>query len=101
MHQGLLTIEGKVVYANTTALNSINARLEGVVGKHFWETAWFAATPGMPEKVKAAVDRVSAGESVQMAMPLNMPIGHRVYEFSMRPALDQIGKVVALVPEAI
>jgi signal transduction histidine kinase len=34
-------------------------------------------------------------------MPLNMPTGFRIYEFSMRPALDETGKVIALVPEAV
>ncbi len=29
-----------------------------------------------------------------------LPTGDRIYEFSMRPALDETGKVVALVPEA-
>jgi PAS domain-containing protein len=102
MNQGLLTIEGKVVYVNATALASIGgAKLEDVVGKDFWDTPWFTATPGMPEKVKAAVARVAGGGSVQLAMPLHMPGGDRQYEFSMRPALDQTRKVVALVPEAI
>jgi len=34
-------------------------------------------------------------------MPLHMPTGDRIYEFSMRPAMDASGKVVALVPEAV
>ncbi|MEA2941265.1 MAG: hypothetical protein QOD09_1794 [Bradyrhizobium sp.] len=55
----------------------------------------------MPEQVKAGIERVAAGESIQIAMPLNMPTGKRIYEFSMRPAMDETGKVVALVPEAV
>ena len=101
MNQGLLSIEGKVIYVNATALASIGAKLEDVVGRDFWDTPWFTATPGMPEKVKEAIARVAAGESVQIAMPLHMPVGARQYEFSMRPAFDQNGQVVALVPEAI
>ena len=101
MNQGLLTTDGKIVYVNATSLASINSRLEDVVGKDFWETPWFTGTPGMPEQVKAGIERVAAGESIQIAMPLNMPTGHRIYEFSMRPAMDETGKVVALVPEAV
>jgi signal transduction histidine kinase/ActR/RegA family two-component response regulator len=101
MNQGLLTTDGKIVYVNATSLASINSRFEDVVGKDFWETPWFTGTPGMPEQVKAGIERVAAGESVQIAMPLNMPTGHRIYEFSMRPAMDETGKVVALVPEAV
>src|SRR3569623_951087 len=36
-----------------------------------------------------------------MPMPLILPAGKRFYEFSMRPALDEDGRVVALVPEAV
>jgi signal transduction histidine kinase len=101
MNQGLLTTDGKVVYVNATSLATINRRLDDIVEQYFWETPWFSGTPGMPERVKDAISRVAAGESVQFAMPLHMPGGYRIYEFSMRPALDETGKVVALVPEAI
>ena len=101
MNQGLLTTDGKIVYVNATSLASINSRLEDVVGKDFWETPWFTGTPGMPEKVRAGIQQVASGASIQISMPLNMPTGHRIYEFSMRPAMDEDGKVVALVPEAV
>jgi len=100
MNQGLLTIEGKIVYANATSLASIESRLEEVVGRDFWDTPWFTGTPGVPAKVREVVARVAAGESVQMSMPLNLPTGKRVYEFSMRPAMDE-NRVIALVPEAV
>jgi signal transduction histidine kinase len=100
LNQGLLTTEGKIIYVNATALAGIKSRLADVVGLDFWDTPWFTATPGMPEKVREGIARVAAGESIQIAMPLNMPTGFRIYEFSMRPALDETGKVVALVPEA-
>ncbi len=101
MNQGLLTTDGKIVYVNATSLASIKSRLEDVVGKDFADTPWFTGTPGMPEKVREGIARVAAGESIQIAMPLNMPTGNRIYEFSMRPAIDENGKVVALVPEAV
>jgi len=101
MNQGLLTTDGKIIYVNATSLASIKGRLEDVVGKDFAETPWFTGTPGMPEKVREGIARVAAGESIQIAMPLNMPTGYRIYEFSMRPAMDETGKVVALVPEAV
>jgi signal transduction histidine kinase len=101
MNQGLLTKDGRIIYVNATLLASIDSRFEDVVGQDFAGTAWFAGTPGMPEKIRAGIARVADGESIEMLMPLDMPTGHRVYEFSMRPALDEDGKVVALVPEAV
>jgi hypothetical protein len=100
-NQSLLTPEGKIIYVNATALASINGRLEDVVGRDFWETPWFTGTPGMPEKVREAVALVAAGETAKVSMPLNMPTGNRIYEFSMRPVMDSGGKVIALVPEAV
>ena len=101
LNQGLLTTEGKIVYVNATSLASINSSFEEVVGKDFWDTPWFTGTPGLPEKVREGVARVAAGESIQITMPLNLPTGFRIYEFSMRPALGASGNVVALVPEAV
>jgi signal transduction histidine kinase/CheY-like chemotaxis protein len=101
LSQGLLTTDGRVVYVNATSLATINARLEDIVGRYFWETPWFTGTPGMPEKIREATMRVASGDSVEFAMPLQMPEGDQIYEFSMRPALDETGKVIGLVPESI
>jgi signal transduction histidine kinase len=101
MSQGLLTTDGKIVYVNATSLASIKRRLEDVVGKDFADTPWFTGTPGMPDKIRDGIARVAAGESIRIAMPLHLPTGDRIFEFSMRPALDENGKVVALVPEAV
>ena len=101
MSQGLLTIDGRVVYLNATALAVIDMKLEDVVGQNFWEVAWFKGTPGIPERIREAIDLAGRGESVQFVMHLHLPGGDRLHEFSMRPAFDEAGKVVALVPEAI
>ena len=47
-YQGLLDLEGKVIYANKTALAGIMAAAADVVGKPFWDTPWFSATPAVP-----------------------------------------------------
>jgi PAS domain S-box-containing protein len=101
LYQTLTTPDGTVTYANATALEGIRARLEDVTNRPIWDTPWFAATAGMPDKIKAAVSRVAAGRPENFSMRLNLPIGERAFEFSMRPVKDESGKVVALVPEAI
>ena len=100
-NQGLLSPDGNVLYVNKTSLDSIKGRLEDVVGRPFWDTPWFTGTSGMPELVRQAVERVAKGETATVSMPLEMPTGHRVYDFSMRPVFSDSGKVVALVPEAV
>jgi signal transduction histidine kinase len=101
LYQGLLSVDGTVRYANATALAGIDATLEAVAGKPFWQTPWFTGTPGMPELVKAAVVHVAAGNSANVAITLNLPTGVRSFDFSMRPVKDDDDKVVALVPEAV
>ncbi|TZG28146.1 PAS domain-containing protein [Sphingomonas montanisoli] len=101
MAQGLLTPEGQILYLNATALSAIDAKLDDVAGRDYWDTPWYSGTPEMMDKVRDAVARVAAGESVQFTMPLHLPGGERVYEFSMRPAFDPAGRIVALVPEAV
>ena len=99
--QGLLTPDGDIVFANTTSLAAIELTLDDVVGQPFWDSPWFRDTAGMPEKVRAGIDRARSGHAISMTMQLDLPTGQRQYEFSMRPALDEAGQVVALVPEAV
>ena len=100
-NQGLLNAEGKIVYVNPTSLASIKGRLEDVIGKAFWDTPWFAETPGVPTKIRDAVAQVAGGKAVLIFLELNMPTGHRAYNFSMRPVFDESGKVLAMIPEAV
>lgn len=101
MHQGLLTTDGMIVYVNATALAAVERRLEDVVGMDFAESPWFAGTPGMRRKVRDCIARAAAGEHVQMPIAIDVTGGRRAFEFSLRPAHDEAGKVVALVPEAV
>ncbi|MCP3467424.1 MULTISPECIES: PAS domain S-box protein [unclassified Bradyrhizobium] len=100
-YQGLLNLEGNVLYANTTALAGIRAAPRDVIGKPFWDTPWFAATEGMSTMVRNAFDTVLTGEAVRMEMLLRLPIGERWFDFSIRPLLDQHGRISGAVPEAV
>ena len=100
-YQGLLDLQGNVVYANTTALAGIRAVTQDVVGKPFWETPWFAETKGMRDIILGAFAAVKAGESVRTEMLLHLPTGDRYFDFSMRPVFDQHGIVSGILPEAV
>ena len=101
LYQGLLSIDGTVLYANATSLGGIQSAREDVVGNPFWETPWFNATPDMPELVRNSVTRVAAGETVRADMTLNLPTGIRRFDFAMRPVTNDSGEVVAMVPEGV
>ena len=98
--QGLLTLDGTLLDANATSLAVIGAELADVVGKPFWDTPWFTATPGMPEKVRAAVLAAAHGENFREEVSIQVPAGLRSYDLSVRPIRDRQGFVIAIVPEA-
>ena len=99
-YKGIVALDGTLLDANPTSLRGIKASLAEVVGKPFWDTPWFTATPGMPEKVRAAWEGAVKGETVRTEMLLTLPIGLRYFDFTMRPIRDARGDVVAIVPEA-
>jgi PAS domain S-box-containing protein len=100
-YQGLLDLEGNVIYANKTALAGIQAVAADVVGKPFWDSRWFSATPGASEAVATAFTAVKRGESVRTEMLLYLPTGDRYFDFAMRPVFDQHGAVASVLPEAV
>jgi PAS domain S-box-containing protein len=101
-YQVLLSPEGSVVYANRTALAGIGAEAADVIGKLYWDTPWFTGTEGVPQAIRSGFVRVMRGESVQMDdLMLDLPIGSRFFDFTMRPVFDRQGTVTGAVPEAI
>jgi PAS domain S-box-containing protein len=98
--QGLLTPDGVLLEANAAALALGGATLDQIAGLRFWETPWFNATPGMPELMEDAVATAARGETFVQEIAVNLPVGRRVFELSIRPVLNTAGEVIALVPEA-
>ncbi|MES2207653.1 MAG: ATP-binding protein [Pseudomonadota bacterium] len=99
--QGLLTLEGILLDANTTSLSAINASLEDVIGKPFWATPWFSETPDMSDQVRELIPLVAKGETLRREITLILPTGQRAFDFSLRPIRNETGQVIAIVPEAV
>jgi PAS domain S-box-containing protein len=75
--QGLLGVDGTLLDANSTALGLIDARLEDVVGRKFWDTPWFAATEGLSARVRAAVAEAASGQSLRQEIEIDIVGGRR------------------------
>ncbi|NPU12296.1 response regulator [Bradyrhizobium sp. 83002] len=100
--QALLASDGTLLDANATLLEAIAAPLHDVAGVPFWETPWFAGTPGTPEVIRSLVDAVARGDEARRELQLDLPVGGwRWFDFQMRPVRDETGQVVAIVPEAV
>jgi len=101
-YQGLLMLDGTLLDANATSLAGIGLTLDDVIGQPFWETPWFADTPGLAATVRDAVRQVAAGETLRQEIHVNLPVGGwRWFDFTMRPLRDKDGRVTAIVPEAV
>ncbi|WP_419815904.1 PAS domain-containing protein [Glacieibacterium sp.] len=99
--KGVLSPDGIIVDINGTALRTIDATYDAIVGKLFWETPWFAATAGSAELVRSGVGRAASGTTVRFTMHLELPAGWRWFDASLRPIHDTDGQVFAIVAEAL
>lgn|GEM_PF-2719326 len=98
---GLMTPEGFLVEANQTALGFIEAKIENVINRPFWETPWWRGDERRVAQLKDAIKRVSQGESLRYEVELSGAKDKKgIFEFSLRPIFDLSGKVIFVVPEA-
>jgi DNA-binding response OmpR family regulator/nitrogen-specific signal transduction histidine kinase len=101
IYQGYMAPDGTLLDANRASLAGINGELGDVVGRPFWETPWFAGTPGMPEMVRDAVSRAAKGEVIEQSIVVTLPTGERAFDMALRPVRNETGKVIGIVPEAV
>ena len=101
IYQGYLRSDGVLLETNAASLAGIECQPEDVVGRYFWDTPWFSATRGMPEMVREAIRAVAKGDNMRRRIDVQLPIGPRTFDFSMRPVKDERGTVIGIVPEAV
>jgi PAS domain S-box-containing protein len=99
--QGFMDPDGTLRDANPASLAAIRCHLPEVVGRPFWETPWFTATPGMPQQVREIVAEARQGRAVKHTVSVNLPGGTRTFLFSVRPVHNARGEIVGLVPEGL
>lgn len=97
---GLMDTDGTLTDINDVALQFSGAERSASVGKPFWETAWWAHSPDLQEKLRQAVKCASEGTLATFEATHPAPDGTLHYvNFSLRPVKDQSGTVIFLVPE--
>ena len=97
---GLLSRDGTLLDANRATLRLANNTREEVIGRPFWETPLFTSTPGVPQAVRDAIARASAGEFVRFETAVHRPDGETpVFDISFHPVRNDRGEVVLIVPE--
>ncbi|HEY1189385.1 MAG TPA: PAS domain S-box protein, partial [Gemmata sp.] len=97
---GLMSTDGTVLEANRTALAASGITEADVIGKPFWETRWWTHDPEQQDRLRAAVTRAAAGETVRFEATHPAPDGRLIrVDFSLKPFRDAAGNVTLLIPE--
>ena len=97
---GRLTPEGLLVSANRAAMNLSGANEESVLNKLFWETPWWSHSAELRERLREAVNKAGRGESVRMEATHPAADGSTHWvDFSLKPVMDDAGKVAFLIAE--
>ncbi|MCD4728391.1 MAG: PAS domain S-box protein [Pirellulales bacterium] len=98
---GLLTPDGKLIEANKTALDFAGVRQSSVLNKPFWDTPWWNHSAKLQEQLRQAVKKAAQGYTVRFETTHPFSAGNmRWMDFSIKPLLDDNGKVIYLIPES-
>ena len=97
---GLLSLDGVVLEVNQTALNSVAATPNEIVGQNFWDTPWWTHSAQLQQQLKNAIAQVASGQFVRFEMQYPSRSGESVgIDFSLKPVVDESGQVTMMLAE--
>lgn len=97
---GFLDKNGVLLEANDTALEMAGIHREDVYGKFFWDCYWWQVSEQTKQQLKDSIDRAAAGEEVSYEAEVYVANKEIItILFSLRPVLDEKGKVQYIIPE--
>jgi PAS domain S-box-containing protein len=87
----ICTADGVILDVNLAALRAIGASIEAFIGKHLWESPWFAQNPQEAAKVETAITR-HRGQYIEYESDVSSPSGERrTFQFVLRPYRSYVG----------
>lgn len=97
---GLLAPDGTVLETNRTWLELLGISINDVLGIPFWNIPWWRHSSEHQEHLRAAVQTAAKGKLVRFETTTVVSDGtiHHV-DFSLKPVLDESGKVILLISE--
>lgn len=98
--QWMLSPDGILINANSTALSLVGVALSAVAGTYFWETPWWQHDSGLQEKIRDSVVSAAKGEIVRFETTHQDTDGVlHTMDFSLKSIRDSAGKIIYLIPE--
>ncbi|WP_162176710.1 PAS domain S-box protein [Hyphomonas beringensis] len=99
---GLLRPDGTVLESNKPSLMAGGLQRQDVVGKKFWECAWWSYDPDVQASIRDAVMRAAAGEQMRFDVEICGADGKRIpVDFQLAPCFDEAGRVTEIIPSGI
>ena len=99
---GIMTKDGTMIDANKLCLEACGYTSDQVLGKMFWETAWWRNFKESQDKILAATPLAAEGTPFREMLHYSWADGtDRIVDFALYPIFDQDGKVIFLHPTGV
>ena len=99
---GIMTKDGTMIDANKLCLEACGYTSDQVLGKMFWETAWWRNFKESQDKIRAATPLAAEGTPFREMLHYSWADGtDRIVDFALYPIFDQDGKVIFLHPTGV
>ncbi|MBX9669141.1 MAG: PAS domain S-box protein [Candidatus Obscuribacterales bacterium] len=97
---GLLDADGILLEANRSALDFAAIAKDEVIGRPFWETAWWSHSSELQKLLRHSIASARDGQFVRFETTHKDRSGNLVaIDFSLSPIFDDNGNVVLIIPE--
>ncbi len=97
---GILSLEGKLLFANKAAFSMVEKGESELIGKYFWMLPWWTHSKKLQNEVKEGVKKSAKGEFVRFEATHKDKKGVLHYiDFSINPAKNKKGEIIYLIPE--
>lgn len=97
----ILSVDGVVLEANQRSLAFAGLGRDAVIGKPYWDTAWWSHSNELQAQIRSAVQSASKGTSNRFETNSRRADGTlATLDFSVRPITGKDGKTVFLVTES-
>ncbi|MBC8087531.1 MAG: PAS domain S-box protein [Phycisphaerae bacterium] len=98
---GVLDIDGTLLEVNQAALGVGGMQRDEVVGRYFWDCAWFTHDENVRERLRDGFERASGGEVVRYDEVARTANDGRIHiDFTMQPVYRE-GALQFVIPSAV
>ncbi|HIL91444.1 MAG TPA: PAS domain S-box protein [Cycloclasticus sp.] len=92
-----LALDGKIMFANSSALSAIDSKLEEVIGQQLWELPWWDGDSQRQAVVRDAFNQAASGEVINFGAQYVTQEGLIWFEHVMSPVCTEAGSVSYLI----